>query len=634
MLPASQPFRLFNDADGTPLEDGYLYFGTVNQNPETTPVAIYWDEAGTQPAAQPVRTSGGYPVRNGTPAVVYINSDFSITVRDKKQRIVFTAPSSKGIEWAFTGSGGSSLIGFIQVGANAVATTAQTKMRERKSFQDWMSDTLKTCVTTRVYTDQNRMDMYTALSNAWTSALTNGHDLYAPAGLYQVGEQNMPWRNTQYPTTTVLDAQNITIYGDGEATEFSTLSVGGADVFQLNGLKNFHARNLSITAALTGAMAGAGSNGISVTNGFDNITLMDIYVHDLPGLDKGAYIDGGKGLSLQAWPTNNPVGSLKARIHVKNCAEGFGFEPDLANAVAKAQSVDVEVIAERCFQAVKFSAGAATGAVPAGWSCGLRVRGQAINCQQDVILGRAHGVDIDMQIVTTMSVTERFLRPDGSGNPWFAANTVVEALICTYAKDSRVVLTGYKRDCAYKAQIGGGGAGSSGLSGSTQNCEIYLDLGGTASVSDLNWIDSGGNSVDNCILYFSNTTTASVAIDFYQPALGNVVINGPSFRLRNPLVSGLITLTGTDGKTASGKLGEVGGVPTVQQLYASGAQSPILDFLNQAGARKFAVRNDGAMMTDGRNTATAVATVKQAMPIYDSANALVGYVPIYTTYTP
>ena len=93
MFPVGSPYPMFFDAAGKPLADGSLYFGTVNLNPETNPITVYWDLAGTQPAAQPVKTHNGYPVRNGTPAVIYSSVDFSMTARDKKGILVYTSPS-------------------------------------------------------------------------------------------------------------------------------------------------------------------------------------------------------------------------------------------------------------------------------------------------------------------------------------------------------------------------------------------------------------------------------------------------------------------------------------------------------------------------------------------------------------
>lgn len=94
MLAVDTPFRQFFDLSGNPLQGGSIYFGTAGQNPETNPVTVYWDAAGTQPAAQPIRTSNGYPLRSGSPALLYVSGDVSITVRDKKGRVVVSAPSS------------------------------------------------------------------------------------------------------------------------------------------------------------------------------------------------------------------------------------------------------------------------------------------------------------------------------------------------------------------------------------------------------------------------------------------------------------------------------------------------------------------------------------------------------------
>lgn len=93
---ANPPYPSYFDVDGSPLEDGYIYFGAANQNPETNPITVYWDAAYTQPALQPIRTSGGFTYRAGTPANIYVSTDFSITVRDKNRRLVYTKLLSEG----------------------------------------------------------------------------------------------------------------------------------------------------------------------------------------------------------------------------------------------------------------------------------------------------------------------------------------------------------------------------------------------------------------------------------------------------------------------------------------------------------------------------------------------------------
>ena len=57
MYRINDPFLYFEDLNGVPLNNGYIYFGVAGANPETSPITVYYDEAGTQPAAQP-RISG------------------------------------------------------------------------------------------------------------------------------------------------------------------------------------------------------------------------------------------------------------------------------------------------------------------------------------------------------------------------------------------------------------------------------------------------------------------------------------------------------------------------------------------------------------------------------------------------
>jgi hypothetical protein len=86
------PFPVFFGRDGKPLEAGFVFIGELNQNPEDEEQekAIFWDAALTIPAAQPVRTIGGYPSRAGSPSQVFVDGKFSLTVRDKNMQMVYT----------------------------------------------------------------------------------------------------------------------------------------------------------------------------------------------------------------------------------------------------------------------------------------------------------------------------------------------------------------------------------------------------------------------------------------------------------------------------------------------------------------------------------------------------------------
>ena len=92
-----QPFPIFFDKVGKPLDSGYVYIGEYGKNPQTNPIQTFWDEALTQPAVQPIRTINGYYSRYGTPSRVFIQGlSCSITVRDKYQIVVYSELKTSG----------------------------------------------------------------------------------------------------------------------------------------------------------------------------------------------------------------------------------------------------------------------------------------------------------------------------------------------------------------------------------------------------------------------------------------------------------------------------------------------------------------------------------------------------------
>jgi hypothetical protein len=270
---------------------------------------------------------------------------------------------------------------------------------------------------------------------------------------------------------------------------------------------------------LTG-FSDAGSNGISITAGFDNITINDVYIYDLPSLDKTTYPDGGKALTLQLANNDTLCGSLSARIRVKNCLQGLGFEPYLHRLQNQPCSVKVQLQAEKCYQGIIYSAPAATSALNSGFSSGLQVDAILTNCQKDVVLSRAHGCDIRATIVTTESKVAR--TKNSAGVTWLASDVVVTSLVTGGAHNSQVKIIGYKGSTDYKAQIGGATQGSSGLVGATLNSDIFLDISGTSATADILPVDSGGNTLRQSKLVITSATSATIPSDFADVTKKNV----------------------------------------------------------------------------------------------------------------
>ena len=238
-LSVSQPFPIFTDIDGSPLENGYIWIGTANLNPQTSPINVYWDAALTIPATQPIRTLGGYPSNVNTPARLYVDvtSSYSILVQNKNGSLVYSAPAATEREIAnnisytpgpdslLTTTGvqaaldqlsddedGSSYVGFLQAGANAVPTTVQAKLRETVSVLDFGA------------VGDGVADDTVAIQAALDSGAKKVE--LAPTGTYKVSS------TLTVPSGVLIDGCNSTITS---ATHFKVLDfASGGGVFNLN----------------------------------------------------------------------------------------------------------------------------------------------------------------------------------------------------------------------------------------------------------------------------------------------------------------------------------------------------------------------------------------------------------------
>lgn len=233
MLSLASPYPFFTDKAGDPLDGGYIYVGEVNQNPETAPVSVFWDEALTQPAAQPLRTLAGYIVRNGTPARVYVDGDdFSMTAKDKRKVVLFYEQSVAAV---------SSLRDSI---------TNPSDPAKGPGFIPF-SPTLNYVVGTLGYAMQSRgltvRDFFEAGDADWApasrraldnaaagSGVSIGGQVFYPPGLYDI------------PTTVIIPRSNapMKIYGHGAVIRGAGAGVGtifetGQGTVSTGGVSNF-----------------------------------------------------------------------------------------------------------------------------------------------------------------------------------------------------------------------------------------------------------------------------------------------------------------------------------------------------------------------------------------------------------
>lgn len=89
MTKLTNPIPLFLDLRGALLDAGRVWVGVAGQDPETNPIALFWDADLTIAASQPLRTMGGRIVNGAYPGSVYFaESDFSMRTRDADGNLV------------------------------------------------------------------------------------------------------------------------------------------------------------------------------------------------------------------------------------------------------------------------------------------------------------------------------------------------------------------------------------------------------------------------------------------------------------------------------------------------------------------------------------------------------------------
>ncbi len=254
-LSVQVPYPVFYDRDGHPLDNGNIYIGVANLDPVTNPLQVYYDEALTITAAQPLKTNNGYIYRNGTPAQLYVNSaNFSIAVKNANNTLEYSFPDGTGLGVgasgiAFTGfngqvgtladlgdADGSDWIGYTPSGAGAIARTAQNKMRDTVDVRDFGA------VGDGVTDD-------TAALQAW---LAIGGTLTLSAGNYRI---TSPLVYTQPPTTDWrFGDPSIAIIGAGSNSTFITYEGASTDtVLRINGvfpvISGFYCQGFTIKRA-------------------------------------------------------------------------------------------------------------------------------------------------------------------------------------------------------------------------------------------------------------------------------------------------------------------------------------------------------------------------------------------------
>ena len=194
-LSIQPTYPIFTETDGLPLENGYIWIGAANLDPQGNPINVYWDAALTIQAPQPIRTLNGYPSRSGTPARMYVNSDYSIRVQDSKGSLVYSASEATerfssdlisltgfngqtGTVSDIADDGGADWIGFLPEQPSSVARSVQEKLRDTVSVFDFM--------TPSQVADVKAGTLLQDVTAPIQNALDNAKSVYFPPGAYKL----------------------------------------------------------------------------------------------------------------------------------------------------------------------------------------------------------------------------------------------------------------------------------------------------------------------------------------------------------------------------------------------------------------------------------------------------------------
>lgn len=245
-------YPVFLDANGAPLDNGYVFIGTSGSDAVANPINTYWDSALSVAATQPIRTTGGYLNNNGTPGNIFVSpSNYSVTVKDKNGVLVYantTSPApvdtqagnidsesaTNGYVLTANGSGGATWVaaptGTTNLSVTTYATTVDVESDTGTNGTIPAATTSKAGVLTS--TDKTKLDGIEALAdvtdatNVDAAGATMNTDTDVSSNSWVVDEDNMVSDlatkvPTQQSVKAYVDAQSVV---DGTKGLIETLS--------------------------------------------------------------------------------------------------------------------------------------------------------------------------------------------------------------------------------------------------------------------------------------------------------------------------------------------------------------------------------------------------------------------------
>jgi hypothetical protein len=202
----------FLDNNGTPLAGGLVYTYAAGT---TTPQATYTTNSGLTAHTNPIVLDSAGRVSSGGEIWLTDAQAYKFVVQTSAAITIGTydniTGNGSGILASLAAPNGSSLVGFIASGAEAVATTVQTKLRETVSVKDFGAVG----------------DGFADDTAAIVNAIAQGGEIFFPRGIYKV-------------TTTIIVPTGTRLTGESDAGTNPTIirftpDSGQVNLFQFNG---------------------------------------------------------------------------------------------------------------------------------------------------------------------------------------------------------------------------------------------------------------------------------------------------------------------------------------------------------------------------------------------------------------
>ena len=272
------PKLQFFDLNGAPLSGGLLYTYAAGT---TTPLATYTDSTGLIANTNPIVLDS-----RGEANVWLAGVNYKLALYTSQNVLVWTVDNVNGPDQAtlaaLAASGGSNLIGFLQAGFGAVATTVQTKLRESVSVMDFGA-----------VGDGTTDD--TAAIQAAINAVSQGVVVF-PAGTYLT-------------SADIVLKSNVSLYGQNSIITYTASwatygsFLNGASVSNIE-ITGFIFNGLGSWTATPFTNPYGGGNSVGFTNNQVGITISgnsaNIRVHDctIKGVARGILLQNSTNIDV------------------------------------------------------------------------------------------------------------------------------------------------------------------------------------------------------------------------------------------------------------------------------------------------------------------------------------------------